>query len=133
MSFEPARFAVTERTECGARVIAGIPSQASVSAQDNLAPHLSHRSGLHVFPSLGDPPDDYVAIDSRFELAGGHSNWPAVRPLDVPAEVNRFLAKSSYTLVEDACDYKLLRYSGLPVIARPQRACLWPPDTAARL
>jgi hypothetical protein len=121
-NYEPTRFAVTERTECGNHILQMIPPAASVSAQDNLMPHLAHRPVLNVFPSLGDPPDDYVAIDTHLDLSGGYSNWPFVRPLEVPAEVNRFLSRPTYTLVGDGCDYKLLRYSGGTLQLRPLNA-----------
>jgi hypothetical protein len=111
-SYEPARFAITERIQCAYRILGMVHPAADLSAQDNLLPHLAHRPIMHVFPSLGDPPDQYVIIDTQLDLTGGYSNWPAIRPLDVPAEVNRFLSRPTYTLIGDGCDYKLLQYTG---------------------
>jgi uncharacterized membrane protein len=115
-NYEPARFAVTERTQCGQRLLSLIPSDVSISAQDNLMPHLSHRRTLYVFPSMGEPLAEYVALDARYEVVGGHSNWPTVRQRDVPLVVNQFLAQPGYTLIGDACDYKVLRYTQTPLI-----------------
>ncbi|MEP7200786.1 MAG: DUF2079 domain-containing protein, partial [Chloroflexota bacterium] len=115
---EPARFAVTERTECGQRLLALVPPDASLSAQDNLMPHLAQRHNVWVFPSMGEPLAEFVALDTRYEFAGGYSNWPTVRPLEVPAVVNRFLSQPAYDLVGDGCDYKILRHSDAPTIPR---------------
>ena len=117
VGFEPGRFAVTARTECGAKLLGMIPAGASLSAQDNLVPHLAHRRTLFVFPSLGEPPAEYVALDARYEFTGGYSNWPVVRPLDVPRVLNQFLSDPAYDLVGDGCDYKVLRHTGAPQIA----------------
>lgn len=115
---EPARFAVTERTTCGHRLLQLIPASASISAQDNLLPHLAHRHDLYVFPSMGEPLAEYVALDARYEVVGGYSNWPLFRRADVPAVLNRFLSQPTYALLGDGCDYKILRYTGTLRIAQ---------------
>ncbi len=115
---EPARFTVSERTACGHRLLALVPSDASISAQDNLLPHLAHRPVVNIFPSLGEPPAEFVLLDSRVELVGGYSNWPTFRPLEVPAALNQFLARPEYTLFGDGCDYKILRLTGTTQMAR---------------
>lgn len=120
LQYEPARFALDARTACGTQLLALIPPQASLSAQDNLLPHLAHRSTLFVFPSLGDPPAEYVALDARYEFTGGYSNWPVVRPLDVPRVLNQFLSDPAYDLLGDGCDYKVLHYTIAPQIANRQ-------------
>ncbi|MCA1553900.1 MAG: DUF2079 domain-containing protein, partial [Chloroflexi bacterium] len=84
-TFEPARFAEDARTDCGHRLLALIPRDASVSAADNLLPHLAHRGVLNVFPALGDPSAEYVALDTRYEVVGGYSNWPLYKASEVPA------------------------------------------------
>ena len=117
VQYEKARFDVNERTACGTQLLALIPAEASLSAQDNLIAHLAHRRTLYVFPSLGEPLAEYVALDARYEFAGGYSNWPVVRPLDVPRVVNQFLSNPAYELIGDGCDYKVLRRAGAPQIA----------------
>jgi uncharacterized membrane protein len=117
IQYEEARFDVNLRTTCGSRLLDLIPPAAPLSAQDNLIPHLAHRRTLFVFPSMGDPPAEYVALDSRYEFAGGYSNWPTVRPLEVTAVVNRFLSDPAYDLIGDACDYKVLQRTATPQIA----------------
>jgi uncharacterized membrane protein len=116
--FEAARFDENERTSCGARLMDLVPPEASLSAQDNLIPHLAHRRVLYVFPSLGDPLAEYVALDSRYEFVGEYSNWPTVRPLEVPAVVNRFLSDPAYDLIGDGCDFRVLQRTAAIQIAR---------------
>ncbi len=115
--FAPMRFDVSARRACAQRVLALVPPNASISAQDNLLPHLAHRRALNVFPSLGEPTAEYVVLDGRVDLSDGHNNWTPFRPLEVPHALNQFLARPDYILIGDACDYKLLRYTDEPVIA----------------
>jgi hypothetical protein len=117
-NYEPARFAVTERTQCGRRLLSLIPPTATISALDNLMPHLSHRRTLYVFPSMGEPLAEYVALDARYEFVGGHRNWP-MRQNEAPPFLNRFLAQPEYALMGDGCDYKILRYTQMPNITQP--------------
>jgi len=53
--------AITEHVRLGQRMLALIPPQAAVSAQDTLNPHLSDRAGIYLFPDTRDA--DYVALD----------------------------------------------------------------------
>ena len=117
VQYEGARFETGARTECGDRLLALIPTGASLAAQDNLIPHLAHRRTLFVFPSLGEPPAEYIALDARYEFAGGYSNWPVVRPLDVPRVVNQYLSDPRNDLIGDGCDYKVLRHMEATQIA----------------
>ncbi|GAC1422512.1 MAG: hypothetical protein PVS3B3_29310 [Ktedonobacteraceae bacterium] len=48
-------------------IIAMIPSTASVSAQSNLIPHISHRSHIYQFP-YGDTVADYVFLDTTGDI-----------------------------------------------------------------
>lgn len=50
-----------ERREVARSLIAQIPPEASVSAQDELLPHLSHRRELYLFPTIEDA--DFILMD----------------------------------------------------------------------
>ena len=50
-----------ERREVVRSLMAQIPPEASVSAQDELLPHLSHRREVYLFPTIEDA--DYILID----------------------------------------------------------------------
>jgi hypothetical protein len=66
--FDPGRFTVdASHGQAVDDAIARIPSQASVSAQTGLAPHLAHRPALFEFPEgIGA---DYVLLDARGDIA----------------------------------------------------------------
>ena len=50
-----------ERREIARSLMAQIPPEASVSAQDELLPHLSHRREIYLFPTIEDA--DYILMD----------------------------------------------------------------------
>lgn len=50
-----------DRREVARSLIAQIPPEASVSAQDELLPHLSHRREIYLFPTVEDA--DYILMD----------------------------------------------------------------------
>ncbi|NIV33617.1 MAG: DUF2079 domain-containing protein, partial [Anaerolineae bacterium] len=52
-----------ERREIVRSLMAQIPPEASVSAQDQLLPHLSHRHEIYLFPTIEDA--DYILMDRR--------------------------------------------------------------------
>ena len=76
------RFDVTERHRRAADLIAQIPPDAKLSAQDRLNPHVAQRETLYIFPRIDDA--DTVFID----VAG--PAWPQ-HPSDVYATVTDLL------------------------------------------
>jgi uncharacterized membrane protein len=54
--------AITPHVLLGERMLARIPPDAAVSAQDTLDPHLSDRAAIYLFPDTQDA--DYVALDA---------------------------------------------------------------------
>lgn len=50
-------------------ILSMVPVNASVAAQNNLLPHLSHRQRIYLLPNFGDP--QYVVVD----LHTGQDNW----------------------------------------------------------
>jgi uncharacterized membrane protein len=61
----------TAHVQLGQRLLQRIPPQASVSAMDQLDPHLSDRSEIYLFPYVADA--DYVALDVTTNVNPG---WP---------------------------------------------------------
>jgi uncharacterized membrane protein len=59
--FDAATYRVTPHTEVVQRVIAMIPSDAAVSAQSNLLPHVSQRQWVRDYPRLDGV--EYVIVD----------------------------------------------------------------------
>jgi hypothetical protein len=58
---DPA-FAGSPRAAALARAIAAVPPDASISAQDDLVPHVAARAEVHRYPD-GRSTDDYVMLD----------------------------------------------------------------------
>ena len=54
---------VTERNRVGVEIARQIPKEASLSTQDHLAPHTSHRTDLYLFPTENDM--DYIFLDEN--------------------------------------------------------------------
>ncbi|MCS6801628.1 MAG: DUF2079 domain-containing protein [Chloroflexota bacterium] len=61
--FDPERYVVAPRVAVAAQLFARIPPEASVSAQENLAPHLSRREHLYLFPALHGA--EFIILDNE--------------------------------------------------------------------
>ncbi|MFN8535261.1 MAG: DUF2079 domain-containing protein [Dehalococcoidia bacterium] len=61
--FDPERYQAAPRVEAAYRLFGRVPPDASVSAQENLAPHLSRRERLYLFPALHGA--DFVILDNE--------------------------------------------------------------------
>lgn len=97
-------YTVTAHHEAGAALIAQIPPDAAVSAQDKLNPHISGRTTSYIFPELGgaDAPQADTAL---LDVTG--PAWPQ-HPNDVHATVQKLLAADwGVTAADDG--YLLLR------------------------
>lgn len=94
------------RYEASSRVVAAIPSDASVQAPDPLLPHLSERENLHRAP----PPDrnaDYVVLDLRHRERYRHQE-SLLRTQQEP-DVRTWLAKPNYGVTLHAPPWVVLQ------------------------
>ncbi len=101
--FHPYR--VTDRTAQAYSLIERIPSDAVVSANGNLNPHVTQRLTAYVFPKLesgkGEPPAEYVLLDLRgmfYPLPSAQAYEQAIADLD---------ADPAYELIGQAGDFRL--------------------------
>ncbi len=92
----------TAHTRLAERFIQMIPANASVSAQSELAPHLSQRRFIYQFP-FNDTRADYVFLD----ITAGP--YPYYTPDDYFAELRRVLTSDRYSVVAARDGYLLLR------------------------
>ncbi len=85
------------------QLLALVPGNISVAANNSLVPHLSHRDKIYLLPEVADA--QYILIDSR--------DWPnAFTPADratVIALVNQLVADRQYRLVATIGDTALLK------------------------
>lgn len=97
----------TAHTRLAERFIQMIPESASVSAQSELAPHISQRRFIYQFP-FADTSADYDFLDITA------SPYPYYSPGDYFAEVQRVLRGGSYSVVAAQDGYLLLRRGAGP-------------------
>ncbi len=87
-------------------IINMIPPTASVSAQSNLIPHISHRSHIYQFP-YGDTVADYIFLDTTSDIT------PFYGSNDYINEAKNVLLSGNYGIVAARDGYLLLKH-GLP-------------------
>jgi uncharacterized membrane protein len=76
------------------KAIAQVPQDLSISAQDNIVPHVATRSEVHLWPD-GEATDDYVLLDSE----GVASN--VRNPASLTASARRLRANPRFELLVD--------------------------------
>lgn len=96
----------TVHTELAQQFIDMIPSTASVSAQSDLAPHVSHRPNIYLFP-YADDDADYIFLDVTGNI------YPSYDSSYYIHAVKKVLLGGNYGIV-DAQDGYLLLKRGLP-------------------
>ncbi len=87
-------------------IIAMIPPTASVSAQSNLIPHISHRSHIYQFP-YGDTIADYIFLDTTSDIT------PFYGSNDYINAAKGVMLNGNYGIVVASDGYLLLK-RGLP-------------------
>ena len=63
-------YRVSEHDRLGARFLTQVPPNVAVSAQSDLAPHISNRRTLYVFPTVNDA--EYVVLDATSTIFPVH-------------------------------------------------------------
>ncbi|TEU21362.1 MAG: DUF2079 domain-containing protein [Anaerolineales bacterium] len=86
---------VTEHHREAEAMLARIPPQAAVAAQNNLIPHLSQRQWIFILPKLShrDKQADYIALDMHSSL------YPYSSIEAYCDQISEFLASSDYGLI----------------------------------
>ncbi len=87
-------------------IMAMIPPTASVSAQSNLIPHISHRSHIYQFP-YGDTVADYVFLDATSDITPFGNSYNYIN------EAKSVMINGHYGIVVARDGYLLLKH-GLP-------------------
>ena len=102
------RFAVPKaekRFAAASEMFGLIPSDARVSAEGSLNPHLTQRETIYLFPNLEHPtagPADYVALDQMGNI------FPA-KPEQYDALVTDMMSSGDYRILFDEDGYLLLK------------------------
>jgi len=95
---------VTTHHRLGEVIAQQIPPEASVSAQNPLAPHVSHRHTLYVFPFVGDA--EYVFLDLTVP---GTLRADGADQIEIEQRIQELLADPQYITVVEQDGYVLLR------------------------
>lgn len=95
-------FAGSPREAAIERAIAQVPADASISAQDNIVPHVATRSEVHLWPD-GQATDDYVLLD----VDGVASN--VKNRSSLTASVRRLRVNPEFELMVDEAGVVLAR------------------------
>lgn len=106
--FQPDRFIVTEHASRGEDVLARVPPGASVSAQDALVPHLSHREQIYLYPRRVDEVQ-YIALDTQ-------SRYYPLTPDSYERDFQGLLANPDYSILAEADGYFLFQQADGPCI-----------------
>ncbi len=102
------RFVRTPHDALGLRLLTLIPERAPVSAQSDLAPHVSSRSKVYVFPTVADA--EYVLLDAKSTIFPVHL-FPidGLSPEEAYLEyIRRLLIEDSYILADEVDGWMLL-------------------------
>ncbi|MDQ6660148.1 MAG: DUF2079 domain-containing protein, partial [Chloroflexota bacterium] len=97
----------TAHTRLATSFIRMIPADASVSAQSALAPHISHRTHIYLFPYGADGHADYVFLDVTGDI------YPSFDTFYYTNQVKKVLFSGQYGIVAAQDGYLLLK-RGLP-------------------
>ncbi len=94
----------TAHSDLANKVVAMIPADASVSAQNTLVPHLSHRRYIYQFP-YGAEQSDYVVLDTAgfiYPFTDQHAYDQSVRDLQSSGLFRTVFAQDGYLVLQRA-------------------------------
>jgi len=94
----------TAHSDLANTVVAMIPADASVSAQDTLAPHLSHRRYIYQYP-YGVEQSDYVVLDTAgfiYPFTDQSAYDQSVRDLQSSGHFRTVFARDGYLVLQRA-------------------------------
>ena len=95
-------FSQSPRFAALRKAIAAVPPQASISAQEDVVPHVASRADVHVFPD-GEASDEYILLDREGAARGGGGTKA------VDAVMDRLRTASSFTVLVDEAGVLLVK------------------------
>jgi hypothetical protein len=100
-SAEGGTFSQSPRFAALRKAIAAVPPQASISAQEDVVPHVASRADVHVFPD-GEASDEYILLDRE----GAALRSGGTKAVD--AAMDRLRTSSTFTVRVDEAGVLLL-------------------------
>ena len=112
--YDAARYRVTDHARRAARVVAAVPDDARVAAQDPYVPHLSHREHIYLYPWFANDEEDvdYILLDR-------HVNAYPLQPYQVERVIDDLVANTDYVVEMEGDGIYLYHRHGAPLPAFP--------------
>jgi uncharacterized membrane protein len=112
--YDPSHYRLTEHHRLAAQVVAAVPAEARVAAQDPFISHLAHREHIYLYPWIAiDREDiDYYLFDRQMQaypFQGEEINW----------EIDNLVADPSIVVEMEGDGLYLLHQDGDPLPAFP--------------
>lgn len=109
-NYDSSLYQVTAHHRLASEVIAAVPPDAHVAAQDPYVPHLSHREHIYLYPwiSIGEENVDYFLLDRYL------SSYP-LRTSEVNDAVQEMMTDPVYVIESEADGIYLFHKNGSPL------------------
>jgi hypothetical protein len=113
--YDPSYFTLTEHHDLADQVVAAVPADAGVAAQDALISHLAHREHIYDYPWIPREERenvDYLVLDRQlnaYPFSGVEMNW----------EIDNLVADPSIVVEMEGDGVYLLRKGGPPLPSFP--------------
>jgi hypothetical protein len=110
--YEPSLYAFTPHHRLAAQVVAAVPDDARVAAQDPYVPHLAHREHIYMYPwiAIGLDKVDYVLLDRN-------ANPYPLSPSRRDRAIDDLVADTRFIVAMEADGIYLFHREGVPLPA----------------
>jgi hypothetical protein len=112
--YDPSLYRVTPRNYLSAQVVAAVPADARVAAQDPYITHLSQREYVYLYPwiRIGAENVEYFLLDR-------HANPYPSSPSEINEAIDNMVADPSFTVEREVDGIYLFHRGGEPLPAIP--------------
>jgi uncharacterized membrane protein len=112
--YDPHQYQVTARHRLADRVLASVPSDARVAAQDPYVAHLSHREYIYLYPWIrgGHQGVDYFVLDR-------HTNPYPLSPDQLNEAIDNMVADPAYVVEQEGDGIFLIHRGGSSLPSTP--------------
>lgn len=109
-NYDPSLYQVTAHHRLASEVVAAVPPDARVAAQDPYVPHLSHREHIYLYPwiAIGEENIDYFLLDQYLP------SYP-LRTSEVNDAVQEMMTDPVYVIESEADGIYLFHKNGSPL------------------
>ncbi len=126
--YNPHLYQATAHHRLAAQIVAAVPPDARVAAQDPYVAHLSHREYIYLYPWIKDGQEnvDYLVLDRRM-------NPYPMSPDQLTEAIDNMVADPAYVVEQEADGIYLFHRGGLSLPSFPVDAVVGGTMTLARV